>query len=139
MGSQPGSFGKGRSDLREPRHKLAAQRFMVDITFDRAGAQDSAGTTAPLRRQFDESLAQRLVRRQPGNSNVVQFIQTLLCLLSMLEVESPRRPQSLHPRVKLLRSSSLGFKNCLRQWHKTVGVKTAARRRLVRPIKPLGV
>jgi len=48
IGSQLGSLGKGGSNLGEPSHKLAAQRLVVDLAFDRPGVQNLADR-APLR------------------------------------------------------------------------------------------
>src|SRR6266702_3194320 len=40
IGSHCGSFGKGGPDLREPCHKLAAQRRVVDLALNGPRAQD---------------------------------------------------------------------------------------------------
>ena len=106
IGSQLGSFGKGRSDVWESRDKLSAQRFVVDLAVYRASMQDLSGNIAALGSQFEEPLAQRLVRHQPGDRKLVQFLQILLCLLGALRLGCEPLPQGLHPRVKLLRSAS---------------------------------
>jgi hypothetical protein len=63
IGSHLGSFGKGRQNLGETGDVLAAQLCIIDSAGNRPRPQDLAGIMAALRRQFEEPLAQRLVRR----------------------------------------------------------------------------
>ncbi len=74
MGSQLGSFGKGGSDFRVSREMLAAQLCIIDVAGSRPCPQNFARRYPSFGREFEETLPQHLVRRQPGNCEVVQFV-----------------------------------------------------------------
>src|SRR6516164_4157596 len=113
IGSQRGSFGKGRSDLREPCDKLAAQRFVVDITFYRMGAKDPASCDPTFGRQRQQFGAQRLIRRYPVKCRADAFLEQLPCLwVEPVSALVQFFLQLVHHRAQAFQGSPLLLKQC---------------------------
>ena len=111
IGSQLGSFGKGRSDLGKSRHKLSAQRFMVDFPLHPASTQDLAGNHPPLSGKSLQLIVQILKERQPGDGNREHLFNAASdCRIASCIHSEKTLPQSFHRGIEQLPVRSLLLK-----------------------------
>jgi hypothetical protein len=115
IGSQLGSFGKGRQDLGETRDDLAGQLFVIDITFDRPRPQNLGGTAPAPGGQFEQPSARVVIDRKPSCRDVNEFLNVLSSLLAR---HHERVFQSLDPRVEPFCGTSFGIVDAPSQLNK---------------------
>jgi hypothetical protein len=122
IGSQLGSFGKGRQDLGETRDDLAGQLFVIDITFDRPCPQNLDGIAPAPGGQFEQPSARVVIDRKPSYRDVHEFLNVLSSLLAR---HHERVFQGLDPRVEPLCGASFEIVDTLSQLNKTFNRQVA--------------
>jgi hypothetical protein len=116
IGSQLGSFGKGRQDLGETRDDLAGQLLVVDVSPDRPCPQYLGGIASAFGGQFEQPSTRVLIDRKPSRRDFNEFLNVLPSLLTRYY---ERLLQGLGPRVEPFCGASFGIVDAFSQLNKT--------------------